>query len=442
MAFRKVISVPSVLTVLAMVCSASASAGGLMLYTQPSVSNAGSAAMAQGPITISNNIAGLTYLEGTQVSAGGGVNIGGLDFTTDDQTNVSGGGSDGVVGVIPYGGFFASHRVSEQVAVGFGMYGDFGSMLDYGNDWSGRYFVDEAALLGISLVPSVAYRLNDQWSMGVGLRAMNGYMNTQLAVDNTPRDLTDFNDGKAEFEDDAWGYGGNAGVIFQPQAGTRIGLAYTSRVDLDFEDNFSIKGVQISGTGAGGALSDAALTDAFNRLNGTTTKVDMRVPQTVTLSAFHQLNERWALLASTNWQDWSEFGEVGVKLELDQAGNIATTVDENFDDTYHLSLGAQYQQTERMRWDMGVSYDTAALDDNNRSFLFPVDHTLGIGTGLTYAFDQNSYLLLPYQLALLGDVAVEQERNNPLPAGQNKVVSGEFENAHVHTIGASMNWMF
>ena len=168
----------------------------------------------------------------------------------------------------------------------------------------------------------------------------------------------------------------------------------------------------------------------------------MRVPQTVTLSAFHQLNERWALLASTNWQDWSEFGEVGVKLELDQAGNIATTVDENFDDTYHLSLGAQYQQTERMRWDMGVSYDTAALDDNNRSFLFPVDHTLGIGTGLTYAFDQNSYLHLTYQLTLLGDVSVEQERNNPLPAGQNKVVSGEFENAHVHTIGASMNWMF
>ena len=438
----KVLSIPSVLTVLAMACSASVQAGGLIIYTQPSLSNAGSAAAAQGPLTIANNIAGLTYLEGTQVSAGGGANIGGLDFSTDDQTNVSGGGSDGVVGVIPYGGFFASHRVNEQVAVGFGMYGDFGSMLDYGNSWSGRYFVDEAALLGVSLVPSVAYRFNDEWSVGVGLRAMNGYMNTKLAVDNTPTDLTDFNDGKAEFEDDVWGYGGNAGVIFQPQEGTRIGLAYTSKVDLDFEDNFSIKGVQISGTGAGGPLADAALTDAFDRLNGTKTNVDMSVPQTLTLSAFHQLNERWALLASTNWQDWSEFGEVGVKLEFDQAGNISTTVDENFDDTYHLSIGAQYQQTDRMRWDMGVSYDTAALDDNNRSFLFPVSRQLGIGTGLTYALDNSSYLHLTYQLTLLGDVSVEQERNNPLPAGQNKVVSGEFENAHVHTIGASMNWMF
>ena len=442
MAFRKVFSAPSVLTVLAMACSASANAGGLMLYTQPSVSNAGSAAMAQGPITIANNIAGLTYLEGTQVSAGGGVNIGGLDFSTDDNTNVPGGGSDGVVGVIPYGGFFASHRVNEDVALGFGLYGNFGSMLDYGNSWSGRYFVQEASLLGLSLVPSVAYRFNDQWSVGVGLNAMNGYMNTKLAVDNTPTDLTDFNDGRAEFEDDVWGFGGNAGIIFQPEEGTRFGLAYTSKVDLDFEDNFSIKGVQISGTGAGGGLSDAALTDAYNRLNGTKTRVDMSVPQTVTLSAFHQLNERWTLLASTNWQDWSDFGELGVKLEFDELGNVSTTVDENFDDTYHFSIGAQYQQSERVRLDMGISYDTAALDNDNRSFLFPVDHTVGIGTGLTYALDQDSYLHLTYQLTLLGDVSVQQERDVPLPAGQNKVVSGEFENAHMHTIGASMNWKF
>jgi long-chain fatty acid transport protein len=398
--------------------------------------------VAQGPITIANNIAGLNYLEGSQVSAGGGANIGGLDFTTDDQTNVSGGGSDGVVGVIPYGGFFASHRLNEQVAVGFGLYGDFGSALDYGSEWSGRYFADEAALIGISLVPGVAYRFNDQWSVGVGLRAMNGYMNTQLAIDNTPTNSADFNDGKAEYEDDAWGFGGNAGVIYQPQEGTRIGLSYTSKVDLGFEDKLKIKGVQISGTGAGGALSDTALTAAFNRLNNTSTSIDMSVPQTVTLSAFHQLSERWALLASTNWQDWSRFGELGVQLKLNQNGEISTTVDQDFDDTFHLSLGAQYQQTDSLRWDMGISYDTAALDDQNRSFLYPIGQQVGIGTGLKYDFDKSSYLHLTYQLSLLGDVSVQKQRDNPFPAGQDKVVSGEFENAHVHAIGASMNWMF
>ena len=62
-------------TALCLSLPTSALAGGIMLYEIGSdntgLANAGAAARAQGPSTIASNPAGLSYLPGTQVSAGG-----------------------------------------------------------------------------------------------------------------------------------------------------------------------------------------------------------------------------------------------------------------------------------------------------------------------------------------------------------------------------------
>ncbi len=92
-----------------------------------------------------------------------------------------------------------------------------------------------------------------------------------------------------------------------------------------------------------------------------------KVPQTVTLSLFQQLDRQWALLASVNWQDWSEFGDIGVQVDTSAIGAQSTTVDAGFKDTWHLSLGAQYQATEQWLWNVGVAYDSSAVSDSKRS---------------------------------------------------------------------------
>ena len=67
-------------------------------------------------------------------------------------------------------------------------------------------------------------------------------------------------------------------MIYAPKPGTRIGLAYTSQVDLDFEDRLDVK-------------SSAPL---VSRLNSVNTKIDLKVPQTATLSLYQQLDTQWA----------------------------------------------------------------------------------------------------------------------------------------------------
>ncbi len=410
---------------LPLLISNAAHAGGIMLYEIGNdgvgLANAGAAARAQGPSTIAANPAGLSYLPGTQVSAGAQVLWGRFEVDVDANSNVPGGNSGNALGATPGGSFFISRQLDDQWSVGFGSYGDFGLALNYDNAWSGRYFAQNTSIIGLSLVPSVAYRFNDEWSVGVGLKAMYGAMQAETAIDRSPLGLADRADGQFKYEDETWGYGANLGLIYEPQEGTRIGLTYTSQVDLDFADRLDVKG------------SGAAL----DRLNGTHTKLAMQVPQTATISLYQALDAQWALLASVNWQDWSEFGEIAVDVDTTAGRATSTTVDAQYQDTYHLSLGVQYQATPTLLWNAGVGYDSSAVDDKDRTFSAPMGESYRFATGATYALDQNTDVNLSYVLAWLGDMPTDQSKS----LSGNRT-SGEFKGAWIQAVAGNMTWRF
>ena len=411
-------------TVLALCCQ-QAHAGGIMLYEigtdNVGLANAGAAARAQGPSTIASNPAGLSYLSGTQITGGLQVLYGNLKFDRDDNTNVAGSGSGGALDPMPGGSFFISHELDDHWSVGFGQYGDFGLAVNYDNEWSGRYFSQNSSLLGLSLVPSVAYRFNEQWSVGVGVRAMYGMLQAQTAIDRSPFGFTEREDGQFKYKDKDWGFGANVGVIYAPQPGTRIGLTYTSKVDLEFED-----GLDIKGNGP-----------ALDRLDGAKTQLDMTVPQTLTLSLFQQLDRQWALLASVNWQDWSEFGEIAAQVDTSAGNARSTTVDADCMDTWHLSLGAQYQATPQLLWNVGMAYDSSAVSDGNRTFTVPMDESWRIATGATYALNKDTDVNVSWAMIWMGDMSVDQTKS----LSGNRT-SGQFDNAWIQTVTGNMTWRF
>jgi long-chain fatty acid transport protein len=406
-------------------CCQQAYAGGLMLYEigtdNTGLANAGAAARAQGPSTIASNPAGMSYLPGTQITAGLQVLYGDLTFDRDSNTNGTGSGSGNILAPIPGGSFFISHELDDHWSIGFGQYADFGLAYNYGNSWSGRYFVQDASLAGISFVPSVAYRFNEQWSVGVGVKAMYGMLKAQTAIDRSPFGLADRTDGQFKYKDNDWGFGANVGVIYAPQPGTRIGLEYTSKVDLNFEDR-----LQVTGNGP-----------LLQRLNGLNTKLDMTVPQTATLSLFQQLDPKWAFLASVNWQDWSQFGDVAVQVDTTAVGAQSTTIQAHYKDTWQLALGAQYQATQQLLWNFGVAYDSSAVSDANRTFTIPMTDSWRLATGATYALNKDTDVNVSWVLVWLGDMPVDQTKST-----SGIRTSGQFDNAWIQALTANMTWRF
>ena len=145
-----------------------AMAGGLIAYevgtADVGLASAGYNARAQDASTVFTNPAGMTRLEGTQFLASGQVLWGNTKFSIDSGTSPLLGDEDGgrVLGSdgwLPGGGGFLSYSVSPELKLGFALTGNFGAPLKYDNDWVGRYYVQETTLLGISLLPSMAYKV-------------------------------------------------------------------------------------------------------------------------------------------------------------------------------------------------------------------------------------------------------------------------------------------
>ena len=124
--------------------------------------------------------------------------------------------------------------------------------------------------------------------------------------------------------------GANVGLLFEPDARTRFGLVWNSQINLDFHAPLEFSNLA---PGLQKVLGDRGLLDAA-------VDVGSKVPQGVMLSAYAETSDRWALLGSVGWQQWSKFGQI--QLGIDDVDN-PTSVTQNleFKDNWHVAAGAE-----------------------------------------------------------------------------------------------------
>src|SRR5579883_17264 len=320
-------------------------AGGFSLYeiSTPDVglASAGYAARAQDASTVYKNPAGMSLLDGPQVQAGAQLTYGNVTFSKNDNTGPLLGSDNGgnAVGALPGASLFLTHQLSDRFAVGFGTFSSFGLASKYNSDWVGRYYIQQGALLGVSLMPAASFKATDWLSVGAGLNAMYGYLDNKVAVRTAGA-----GDGQMKIQDSTWGFGGDAGILVEPVKGTRIGVTYVSPVKLDFKATPSFSNL--------GILGNQPIFSSPPQLN-----LGMTVPQSVMLSAYHELNAKWAVMANVGWQNWSQFGKVDVGV--DSANPQSLTANLNYQDTWHGAIGAQYHASDKWQFSGGFAYDSS-----------------------------------------------------------------------------------
>lgn len=396
-----------------------AHAGGLILYevATPDVglAAAGYAARASDASTVFTNPAGMSQLEGTQVAAGLQALYGDVGFTPDANTSTRLGTDDGdnAIGWLPAASTFLVVPLGEKWRAGLGALSYFGLAEKYNDDWVGRYYLEEGILLGLSLTPSVSYKVTDWLAVGAGLNAMYGYLDTEVAVNNGVGP-----DGELSLLDRTWGFGGYAGILVKAGEATRLGLTYLSAVELEFKDTPTFTGL---GPGLGGILANPSELD-----------LGVSVPQTVMLSATRALGERWSLLANLGWQDWSEFGYVQAGVET--AGT--TTLSLNYQDTYHGALGAQYRASQNWLLSAGVGYDSSAVEDQHRTVSLPMGEQWRFGLGAQHQFSPTFSVGLACTFMWAGDMSVDQGSDLSLRGR----VSGSYDDAWFAISSLSLTW--
>jgi long-chain fatty acid transport protein len=292
-------------------------AGAIWLYESggPDLGTAaaGRAAMALDASTAFGNPAGMTNLDRTEFvgSLMGILPSGG--FRPDSSSSWGPWGGTGDVGNLMPGasGFFV-YKLSDKWRLGASLTSYLGISANYGDAWAGRYYLQSIDYVTISFAPTVAYRLNDWLSIGVGPNILWGRLKQSAAINNM---LDGLPDGRLTLNDNTFGFGALVGVMVEPRKGTRLGVTYLSPVELNFSDVATVSGL------------GPTLAGALPGLRGARLDMKQTLPQQVMVSIFHELNDKLALMANFGWQNWKAFGKIG--LEIDAVNPISITVNSN-----------------------------------------------------------------------------------------------------------------
>jgi long-chain fatty acid transport protein len=389
-------------------------------------------ARAQDASTVFTNPAGMTRLERSLFTLGAQILYADLVFSPSSETSPDLGTNDGgnPIGWFPGGGAFFSHSISPDLKVGAAVTGNFGLALEYSSEWVGRYYVQEGMLIGVSILPSIAYRVNEQLSLGASLNAMYGKLKQQVAI-NVPGVLQSRPDGQLGLDDGTWGWGFNLGAMVEFSPAARVGLTYNSQVKLDLSSPATFTGLS---SDLEARLRSRGLLDA-------TLDINMTVPQQAMASGFHQMSDRYALLWSVGWQQWSKFGRPEIGL-FGAAGDTTLTANLGYKDTWHYALGAQYRMSEPWLLNLGVAYDTGFQTDGQISPMLPSNSQWRFGVGVQNEVSKTFDWGLAAEYAYGGTLDVNKPSAVGVALGGRGDLVGSYENAGVFFIAPNVNWKF
>ena len=413
----------------AALASNSASAGGISLYEvgTPDVglAAAGYSARAQDAATVLTNPAGMVRLSGDQFMLGAQLLHADMRFSIEPGTTPALGTGDGgnPVGWFPGGGLFYTHSLSPDVKLGLAVTGNFGSAVKYDEGWVGRYRAQEGTLLGVSVLPSIATRIDEKLSLGASLNVMYGTLDNTVAVNNIIGA-----DGSLSLEDTTWGVGANLGLLYEVDRGTRFGITYTSPVKLNFSAQPQWSNLA---PGLQALLASRGLLDARTDLGVT-------VPQGLNASLYHEIDPRWAVLSSVGWQQWSKFGEVEVGVDSNNPVGLSTEL--NFKDTWHISGGAQYKWSDAWLLNAGIAYDSGFQNNGSISLALPANAAWRFGIGgqkeESSAFNWGWSLSYTTQ----GTLRSNASGSVPVALGGRGNVVGSFDDVRIIFLALNFNW--
>ncbi|MEZ5541611.1 MAG: OmpP1/FadL family transporter [Pseudomonadota bacterium] len=419
-------------------------ASGFALIEQ-SVSSMGTAYAGAGSIaadasTVFFNPASMSRLDGKQLSAGMHVVVPQTEFNGSAQYNslydnpgvpfpfpanptISPGADNdtdaGVTGVVPH--FTYVQELNERWNFGISVNVPFGLKTEYGTGWVGRYSSTEGDITTVNLNPTLSYKVDDHVTIGAGVSAMYANLIYKLVIDDGYfGGFPGLSDQFGEYDVDDWGFGWNVGILLEPSEHTRFGFAYRSGVDVNLKGDFT-------STSAVAPSNSAA--------------ADVSLPGSMLLSAYHEIDPNWAVMADVMWTNWNKLQSLVLRSGSGSTGTIPL----NWKDTFRYSVGASYKYDDRWTFRGGLALDKnpipssqfrlAALPDEDRTWL-----ALGAGYKLSSALSFDfGYAHLFIDNARINSTDAYSS-SFPFTEGLHRI-NGEYD-ASVDILSAQVNWQF
>lgn len=361
------------------IISGAASASAFQLWEQNASglgnAYAGSAAVADNASTVYFNPAGMTQLKGVQLSAG--VTGVGPSYRFQNSGSTGGGGDGGNAGgwaAVPNA--YMSWEISPRLFLGLGISAPFGLATEYEDqNWVGRQQAIKSEIKTVNYNPSLAYRVSDKVSMGLGIN----YQTIDAELTQTGSRL--------KGDDAAWGW--NAGALFTLSPAMRVGVSYRSAL------NYTLEG------SANGVVPIRA---------------DVKLPDTFILSVWQQLSDRWETMGDLSYTRWSTLQSLNV-ISRNSGAQLATE-SFNYDNAWRFAWGATYKSSDALKLKFGIAYDRTPVSNADRSARVPDNDRLWFSLGGQWNAGHLGKLDVGYAYLYVKDPSIDQTKNSTTLRGQ------------------------
>ncbi|WP_447884910.1 long-chain fatty acid transporter FadL [Serratia fonticola] len=285
-----------------------------------------------------------------------------------------------------------------QWAVGGSVTSNYGLATEYNEGYTAGSVGGTTDLTTANLNLSLAYRLNQQFSFGLGFDAVYAKAKIDRFAGDLPLLLA--GSGKlppalagqvaripadtqiSHLEGNKWGYGWNAGILYQVDDRNRYGFTYRSEVKIDFDGDYR-SSLPSAYNGLLGQFGLPMGTDG-NNVPGSLT---LNLPEMWEISGYNRVAQQWAIHYSMAYTSWSQFQELKA---TDSNGKTLFQKHEGFRDAYRIALGTTYFYDDNWTFRGGIAFDDSPVPAQNRSISIPDQDRTWISAGTTYAFNKDA----------------------------------------------------
>ncbi len=246
---------------------------------------------------------------------------------------------------------YGAGKIGDKITLGLGIYTPYGSTTkwkdnnDDGEPWAGRYLIKEISFSAIFIQPTIAYQINDKFSIGAGFIYAFGAIGLEKDIDMTTQS------GKkpyAKLDGNTGNIGFNVGVMFRPNDKFSIGVDYRSKITMKVED----------GDAKFYDLPAAVGLPENNKFNS-----ELPLPANLDIGFSYQVSEKLLLAAELNWVQWSTYKEL--KFTFKENGDLLNSVSKkDYKDSWIVRLGGEYALMDKLDLRLGAYYDPSPVNDD------------------------------------------------------------------------------
>jgi long-chain fatty acid transport protein len=304
---------------------------------------------------------------------------------------------------------YGMYSVSDDLKLGLSVNAPFGFVTEYDSNFVGRYHALKTDLMIVDVAPSLAYRINKEWSVGVAFVARYADATLTNAVDfgvaalQTPTQpaVPGSLDGAAKLTGNTWAYGYKAGITYQPNEKLRLGLAYHGAMNMTLKGNIAYTySPYTTPTQLGYIQNTLGLKNGGG-------EAELNLPADASFGFDYKVSDIFSFQGEACLTTWSRFKQLDVKFIDNVAPQITHSLtEENWRDTWFYSLGGIWKLNPAWTLRAGLAHDQGAVTDGYRTPRIPDGDRTWVSMGASHTFSKSFTVDIGYTHLFVKDSTI------------------------------------